>query len=177
MSITLTVNGQRHELDDARGDERLIDFLHEDLNLTGTKFCCGIGVCRACTVQVVRPPVGVAQPAIACSTALSILDGAEVSTIESVAQTAGGVEVLDPVQEAFLRHFAFQCGYCTPGFVMAARMFLDGLEAAPLPPERLDAAIQAAIGSHICRCTGYVRYFAAVRELAEALLARRAEVQ
>lgn len=169
-AISLTVNGTRHRIDAARGEERLLDFLHEELDLTGTKFCCGIGICRACTVKVVRPPAGVAEPVIACSTALRLLDGAEVSTVESLAQG----EVLDPVQEAFLRHFAFQCGYCTPGFAMAARMFLDWLETAPLTEAELPAAIETALGSHVCRCSGYVRYHAAVAELALAVLARKA---
>ncbi|MBU2959966.1 2Fe-2S iron-sulfur cluster binding domain-containing protein [Citreicella sp. C3M06] len=164
MTIRLHVNGTLHELPDARGTETLLDFLHEDLNLTGTKLCCGIGVCRACTVQVVKPPSPALTPVISCSTALATLNGAQVSTIESVARDG----VPDPVQQAFLDHFAFQCGYCAPGFVMAARIFLHGLEAQPIPPEQIEDAMRAAIGTHICRCTGYVRYFEALRALAIA---------
>jgi aerobic-type carbon monoxide dehydrogenase small subunit (CoxS/CutS family) len=165
MTISITVNGVAHEVDDIRSSEKLIDFLHEDLNLTGTKFCCGIGICRACTVQVSKPPSVATTPVISCSTALGTLDGSVVSTIESVASDDG---VPDDVQQAFLDGFAFQCGYCTPGFVMAARMFLDDLKAQPIPPEQLEDAMMTAIGSHICRCTGYIRYFDALRPLAIA---------
>ena len=170
MTIRFTVNGVGYELPDSRGQQTLLDFLHDDLNLTGTKLCCGIGVCRACTVQVVKPPSPAPSPTISCSTALATLDGTQVSTIESVA-SAGRP---DPVQQAFLDQFAFQCGYCAPGFVMAARMFLSGLQAQPVPPDQLEAAMMEAIGSHICRCTGYVRYFEALRSLAEAVNAGEA---
>ncbi len=170
MTIRFTVNGIGFELPDSRGEETLLDFLHDDLNLTGTKLCCGIGICRACTVQVVKPPSLAPTPTISCSTALATLDGTQVSTIESVARDG----VPDPVQQAFLDLFAFQCGYCAPGFVMAARIFLTGLQAQPVPPEELEAAMMEAIGSHICRCTGYVRYFEALRGLAEAVNAGEA---
>ncbi|MGY9046158.1 ferredoxin [Puniceibacterium antarcticum] len=164
MTLSFTVNGAAFQLDDSRSDERLIDFLHEDLNLTGTKFCCGIGVCRACTVQVSKPPNPTPSPVISCSTTLGTLDGSDISTIESVANDG----VPDAVQKAFLDNFSFQCGYCTPGFVMAARMFLDGLRAQPIPQDQIDSAMMEAIGSHICRCTGYVRYFEALKPLAIA---------
>ena len=157
MSIKFTVNGMAQEVPDARGEDRLIDFLHDDLNLTGTKFCCGIGVCRACTVAMAKLPNPVETP---------------VTTIEGV---SAGAELL-PVQEAFLRHFSFQCGYCTPGFVMAAKVFLDGLALAP-PPADLEAAMATAIGDHICRCSGYVRYVDALRETALAVIATRGAVQ
>ena len=71
MTIRLTVNGVGFELPDSRGQDTLLDFLHEELNLTGTKLCCGIGVCRACTVQVVKPPSPAPVPTISCSTALA----------------------------------------------------------------------------------------------------------
>ncbi|WP_415401508.1 (2Fe-2S)-binding protein [Tateyamaria sp. SN3-11] len=173
MTISFTVNGMRQEVDAARAEDRLIDYLHDDLNLTGTKFCCGIGVCRACTVTVSKPPNPVATPVISCSTVLATIDGSDISTIESVAQDG----VLDPVQEAFLDNFSFQCGYCTPGFVMAARLLLDQLATAPVPDDQLDTAIHDAIGSHICRCTGYVRYYEALRPLAEAVNTRQEATQ
>jgi aerobic-type carbon monoxide dehydrogenase small subunit (CoxS/CutS family) len=166
MTIAFFVNDVGHEVDAARGADRLIDFLHEDLNLTGTKFCCGIGVCRACTVSMTRPPSGAATPIISCSTPLSMVDGARIVTIEG----ASALGALSPIQNEFLSEFAFQCGYCTPGFVIAATIFLDGLRVAGIPRDRLDQAIETAIGSHICRCSGYVRYYQAVRKLAEAML-------
>jgi len=167
MSISFSVNGRSHEVGADRAEDRLIDFLHDDLNLTGTKFCCGIGVCLACTVSMTKPPTHAATPVIACSTPLALVAGAAITTVEGV----GRPGVLLPVQGAFLHHFAFQCGYCTPGFVMAAQIFLDALAEAPVPVADLDAAIERAIGAHICRCTGYVRYAQALRETALAIMA------
>jgi aerobic-type carbon monoxide dehydrogenase small subunit (CoxS/CutS family) len=166
MTISFTVNGQLQEVDDARAGEKLLDYLHDDLDLTGTKFCCGMGVCRACTVAVTKAPNPNAEPVISCSTALATIDGAEVVTVEGVSQG----DALHPVQQAFLDNFAFQCGYCTPGFVMASKIFLDWLETATIREDRLDAAIEDAIGDHICRCTGYVRYFEAVKQTALAVM-------
>ena len=166
MTIRFTVNGQPQQVDDRRAQDRLIDYLHDDMNLTGTKFCCGIGVCRACTVAVAKGPNPTETPVISCSTALSSLDGTTITTIEGVSQ---GPDLL-PIQQAFLTNFAFQCGYCTPGFVMAAKIFLDELTQSP-PPTDLDDAIQTAIGGHICRCTGYVRYAQALKDTAQAVLA------
>ena len=166
MTISFAVNGQRYKVGLSRCDDRLIDFLHDDLNLTGTKFCCGIGLCRACIVSAKKPPNSAATPILACSTALKSLDGCEILTIEGVTPIDG----LLPIQEAFLREFAFQCGYCTPGFVIASQIFLDRLKVAPIPKDHLDDAIADAIGSHICRCTGYARYYRALRKTAESLL-------
>lgn len=163
--IRFRVNGRDRTADPSRGDERLIDFLHEDLDLTGTKFCCGIGVCRACTVSAVRPPNEAATPLISCSTPLSLVDGMSITTIEGAAPQGQ----LLPIQQAFLRDFSFQCGYCTPGFVMAAQIFLDGLKRAGSLPDDLDKAIEEAIGPHICRCSGYARYYTAIRQTAEAM--------
>ncbi|AUH64793.1 (2Fe-2S)-binding protein [Paracoccus zhejiangensis] len=167
MSLRFTVNGQPQEVADERGTDRLIDFLHDDLNLTGTKFGCGIGVCRACTVVMAKAPNPGGTPVVSCSTPLSLLAGAEITTIEGVTSKEG----LLPIQQAFLSHFSFQCGYCAPGFVMAAQLFLEGLAARPVPPDQLDAAIARAIGDHICRCSGYVRYAQALKEVALSVLA------
>ena len=166
MSIVFSVNGVVHHLDAARHDERLIDFLHDDLDLTGTKFCCGIGICRACTVASRCPPNTAATPIISCSTSLAMVDGLEITTIEGLTPADG----LLPIQEAFLRAFAFQCGYCTPGFVVASKILLDDIRAAGRLPVDLDLAIEAAVGGHLCRCTGYARYYTAIRETAEKLL-------
>ncbi len=160
--ISFHVNGTHHQVDDSRGREVLLDYLQGDLNLTGTKLCCGIGVCRACTVAVAKGGSPAEAPTIACSTPLHLLGGTRIRTVEGVAEG----ETLTPVQDAFLRHFSFQCGYCAPGFVMAATMFLDSLSRNPVPVADLDSAIEDAIGAHICRCSGYVRYYQALREVA-----------
>ncbi|MBY5551934.1 (2Fe-2S)-binding protein [Rhizobium leguminosarum] len=165
MTISFKVNGITHEVDPARGEDRLIDFLHDDLGLTGTKFCCGIGICRACTVASIRSPNETATPVVSCSTALATVDGTEITTIEGITPSKG----LLPIQEAFLQEFSFQCGYCAPGFVMASQIFLDELRQFGRLPSDLDAAIEQAVGSHICRCTGYVRYYHAIRKTAEAM--------
>lgn len=157
--VNFSVNGSPVSVS---GDERhllLIDYLQEDLGLTGTKFCCGIGVCRACTVKVQRQPDAPMDVLLSCSTPLSTLDGFEIFTIENVAVDND----LHPLQEAFLTNFAFQCGYCTSGFLMAAISLWDRLVTNPIPKPALDAAIENAIGAHICRCTGYVRYHEAVK--------------
>jgi len=161
VRVTIHINGQPVQRDVPQ-DLALIDLLHEDLGLTGTKLCCGIGVCRACTVAVKRTPRSLAQPLLACSTPAALLDGQSITTVEGVGQP----ERLSRIQQAFLDHFAFQCGYCTPGFVMAASMLLERLRLAPVPADRLDAAIADACGAHVCRCTGYVRYHEALRALA-----------
>ena len=105
---------------------------------------------------------GTAEPVISCSTALATLDQTEILTIEGVSSG----ETLHPIQTAFLENFAFQCGYCTPGFVMASVIFLDWLQSAQIGEDELDNAIDEAIGPHICRCTGYVRYYEALRATA-----------
>lgn len=165
MTISFKVNGITHEVDSDRATDRLIDFLHDDLGLSGTKFCCGIGICRACTVASIRTPNETATPIISCSTALAMVDGTEITTIEGVTPEDG----LLPIQEPFLQEFSFQCGYCAPGFVMASQIFLDELRQLGSLPRDLDAAIEQAVGSHICRCTGYVRYYDAIRKTAEAM--------
>jgi len=170
MSISFTVNGTPQSVPNSRASDTLLDYLHDDLNLTGSKLCCGIGVCRACTVSVTKGPS--VTPMISCSTPLSVLDGTEIRTIEDIAQGDG----LSRIQQAFLHHFSFQCGYCAPGFVMAATVFLDALAAAPVPASQLDAAIADALGQHICRCTGYVRYHAAVKEVALEILLQQTGV-
>ncbi|MFG6430271.1 (2Fe-2S)-binding protein [Roseateles sp. LYH14W] len=140
-------------------DLPLVDFLREELGLSGTRLCCGIGVCKACTVAARRAPSSQAQPMLACSTPVALLQGQSITTVEGT----GSMEHPSKVQQAFLDHFAFQCGYCTPGFVMATEMLLGRLRAQPVKREQLDAAIEDAVGQHICRCTGYARYHQAIR--------------
>jgi aerobic-type carbon monoxide dehydrogenase small subunit (CoxS/CutS family) len=163
--ISLCINGKslRHEV---ATDMKLIDFLHEDLGLTGTKFCCGLGVCQACTVLVRSSHTALAEPMLACVTPVSALDGQLIDTVEGVVGPNG----LASVQQAFLAHFAFQCGYCTPGFVMATVALLARLKVQPVHVAQLDEAIEAALGAHVCRCTGYARYHRAARELAMQVL-------
>lgn len=160
MRLRLKVNGVEHEQEVTR-TTRLVDFLHDELGLTGTKFCCGIGVCRACTVAARNVPTAPEVPMLSCSTPVSAVDGYEIRTVESL----GTEEDLSPIQKAFLEHFAFQCGYCTPGFAMAATILLDRLKQHPIREDQMDEVISEACGPHICRCTGYVRYYEAIKHV------------
>ncbi|HEY7774167.1 MAG TPA: (2Fe-2S)-binding protein [Marinagarivorans sp.] len=146
--------------DDA--DMALVDYLHERQNLTGTKFCCGIGICRACTVAVRNQQSAPLEKLLSCSTPLSAISGRRVYTVESLAPNSH----LTPLQQAFLKHFAFQCGYCTPGFLMAATALLEHLMITQVKESQLDGLIEQWVGGNICRCTGYIRYIEAIREVA-----------
>ena len=166
--IAITVNGEVRHLDAVPTDLALIDLLHEELDLTGTKFGCGIGVCSACTVAV-RPAPGASLEAVrACQASAVALDGKEVTTVEGLATAGRASGTLAPLQQAFLEAFAFQCGYCAPGFLMAAFVLLDRLRRAPVAKAGLDAEIERACGAHVCRCTGYRRYHEAIRAVVAA---------
>jgi aerobic-type carbon monoxide dehydrogenase small subunit (CoxS/CutS family) len=160
VAVTITVNGKAYRRD-IPDDLTLLDFLHEELDLTGTKLCCGIGMCRACTVAVQKSRDSPLTPVLACSMPASLLDGQAITTVEGL----GDPGRLSALQKAFLDDFAFQCGYCAPGFLMAAHMLLDELRRAPIPRAHLDAAIAEACGEHICRCTGYRRYYQAIQRV------------
>lgn len=166
--LSLTINGSPVGPVDVPLGMPMIDFLHDYLNLTGTRFGCGQGICHACTV-VVKEPGGTTSESRTCIFGAHYFEGKSIVTIEGQAtRTAtGGIE-LTPVQQAFIDRFAFQCGYCTPGFVAGATVFIDGLGRSPVRRAELESAIEAAFESHLCRCTGYVRYFEAVRDLALA---------
>jgi aerobic-type carbon monoxide dehydrogenase small subunit (CoxS/CutS family) len=126
----------------------LLDVLRDDLGLTGTKSGCAIGYCGACTVIV----DGEAVPA--CLRMVGLLEGREVRTIEDLS----GPEGLDPVQAAFVKRAGLQCGFCTPGHVMALRALLDE------EPEPDDERIRQTVDGNYCRCTGYVKLLDAARE-------------
>ncbi len=140
ITLRLTVNGAPvvREVADHR---LLVDFLREDLKLTGTKEGCGIGVCGACTVLLDGKPIS------SCLALAVHADGGQVTTIEGVA--AG--DRLHPLQEAFLAHGGYQCGICTPGQILAAKALLD---ANPRPTK---ADIQYWMMGNLCRCTGYYK--------------------
>ena len=154
--VTLTVNGRRRR---GRVEPRtlLADFLRHGLGLTGTHIGCEHGVCGACTVLLGG------RTARSCLHFALALDGAEITTVEGLA----GPGALHPVQEAFHRHHALQCGYCTPGILMTT---IELLERNPDPDE---AEIRRALTNNLCRCTGYVNIVKAVTAAAAALRARR----
>ncbi|WP_321796832.1 (2Fe-2S)-binding protein [Caballeronia sp. J97] len=165
-AIKLHVNGREVTVSADDADMSLAEYLHERLDLTGTKVCCGIGVCRACTVGLRYRPEALMEKTLACATTVSTVANQHVYTVESLAQGSR----LSALQQSFLESFAFQCGYCTPGFLMAATAMLDHLRQYGLPADRLDEAIDTWVGGNLCRCTGYIKYREAIRKVAQAQL-------
>jgi aerobic-type carbon monoxide dehydrogenase small subunit (CoxS/CutS family) len=164
--VAMIINGRETGPVEVPEDLTLLEFLHEYRNLTGTRYACGQGVCSACSVLLDRPD-GTSLEIAACITGVLFADGKRIRTVEGLARRGanGVVEALSPVQQAYLEHFSFQCSYCTPGFVMGATALIERLERRPVPRERVEAVVLEALNGHICRCTGYVRYFTAVRDL------------
>lgn len=167
--LSMVVNGKSIGPVDVPLGMPMIDFLHDYLNLTGTRFGCGQGICHACTVVVVAPD-GTTSESRTCVFGAGYFEGKSIVTIEGQAtrNPAGELVSLTPVQQAFIDHFSFQCSYCTPGFVAGATVFIDELKRKPVERANLETAIETALESHLCRCTGYVRYYEAVRDVALA---------
>ena len=146
--ITANVNGRERELS-VKSNQTLLEVLRDDLRLKGTREGCSVGVCGSCTVLVDGKPVS------SCLMLASNAEGKEVLTIEGLARDGN----LDPVQQAFLDHQAFQCGFCTPGMIMAVKGLLN---ENPKPDE---AEVRDYLSGNICRCGTYVEVMAAVEEL------------
>ncbi len=144
--MELNINGRSYRVD-AEPDRPLLGVLRDELDLTGTKYGCGEGQCGACTVLIDG------NPAKACLTRLSSLTGKRVVTIEGLAARGR----LHPVQAAFVKLGAMQCGYCTPGMIMAAAGLLER------NPNASEDEIRQALQGNICRCGTYPRIVAAVR--------------
>jgi CO/xanthine dehydrogenase Mo-binding subunit/aerobic-type carbon monoxide dehydrogenase small subunit (CoxS/CutS family) len=162
--LALTVNGGDVGPIDVPDSVMMLDFLNEYLNLTGARLGCGIGVCHACTI-IVDLPDGRSEEVRTCITAAHSFAGKRIRTVEAHAERdAQGKPVkLSAVQQAFIEHFAFQCGYCTSGFVTGATVLIERLQREPVARQDLERTIMEALDRHICRCTGYVRYSEAVR--------------
>jgi aerobic-type carbon monoxide dehydrogenase small subunit (CoxS/CutS family) len=163
--ITLTVNGKKVGPMPVPEGLMMIDFLHEYLDLTGSRLGCGQGVCHACVV-ILDKADGSSEEVRSCITGAHYFDGRQVRTVEGHAKVNDKGEVsLSPIQQKFLEHFSFQCGYCTPGFVNAATVLLERLKREPVAKDKVEQTISDSLNEHICRCTGYVRYFEAVKEV------------
>lgn len=164
--LSLTVNGKAIGPIEVPEDMMLIDVLHDYLGLTGTRFGCGEGQCGACAVIVEGESGSEELPS--CLAVAHQFAGRRIRTIEAHAERAadGAIVALSPVQQAFVDGFSFQCGYCTPGFVTAATVLMERLARSPVAAAELEAKITEALDAHLCRCTGYVRYFQAVKKLA-----------
>jgi aerobic carbon-monoxide dehydrogenase small subunit len=151
-TVSLTVNGEACEAG-VEARTLLVQLLRDQLRLTGTHVGCVVGECGACSVLVDGALVK------SCLMLAVQADGLNVTTIEGLARHG----VLHPVQEAFVRCFALQCGYCTPGFVMAAHALLAR------NPDPTDEEIRQDLSSNLCMCTGYVQIVEAVKDAASRL--------
>jgi len=151
-TVRLTVNGRTHE---AEAEPRMLltDFLRHKLGLTGTHVGCEHGVCGACTVEIDG------APARACLTLAVQADGSTLRTVEGLSEP-GQLSVL---QQAFRRHHALQCGFCTPGILMSLDWYLRQV------PDPDEAALREFLSGHLCRCTGYVPIVAAAVDAAKRL--------
>ena len=159
-AISLKINGKTHGPIEVRDDLSMNDFLREVLGMTGTKFGCGAMQCLSCTV-IVDEPDGTSATMPTCTAPATSFDGKSIRTVEGHARNGQ----LTALQEAFIRHFAFQCGYCTAGFINEAQVLLERLERQPVAAKDLEQTILDALDGHLCRCTGYVRYHEAVRDV------------
>jgi aerobic-type carbon monoxide dehydrogenase small subunit (CoxS/CutS family) len=149
---TLTVNGREHILE-IPADATLADVLRGSLHLYGVRVSCSEGECGSCTVLVDGEPV------TACLMLAMQAEGAEITTIEGLAEPAA----LHPIQKAFVEEQAFQCGFCTPGFILTAKAFLDE------HPDPSDTDIAAAMNGNICRCGSYPFVVRAVHSAARVM--------
>jgi aerobic carbon-monoxide dehydrogenase small subunit len=152
QTIRVTINGSLYE-EDVEPRLLLSHFLRENVGLTGTHIGCVVGECGACSVlldgKVVKSCLHFAVQA----------DGREVTTVEGLATNGE----LSPIQEAFVKHYAFQCGYCTPGMVMTSHALLEH------NPNPSDEEIRKALAGNLCMCTGYVQIVEAVKDAAKGM--------
>jgi len=148
MKLVITVNGRERTFD-IPPNTLLLNLLRERLDLTGSKYGCGIGECGACTVLLDGEPV------LGCMTLAADCDGKTVETIEGL-----GEDGLHPIQTAYLEEGAVQCGFCTPGFIMTTKALLHE------NPDPSEAEIREYLKGNACRCTGYVNIVKAVQSAA-----------
>ena len=153
LPLSFTLNGRLQELD-VEPHELLLDVVRDRLGLTGVKRSCDVQVCGACTLLVDGRPVS------ACTTLAFEVRGRSVLTIEGLAEKDGK---LHPLQEAFIEHGGFQCGFCTPGMILAAKALLD---ENPAPTE---AELKHFMHGNICRCTGYKKIIESIMAAAKKM--------
>jgi aerobic carbon-monoxide dehydrogenase small subunit len=158
VRLTCTVNGTEHKVDDVWAGESLLYVLRERMGLPGSKNACEQGECGSCTVALDGLPV------CACLVAAGQAEGRRIETVEGMAAEDG---TLDPVQQSFLDAGAVQCGFCTPGLLVATRDLLQR-HGRPTDPE-----IREALAGNLCRCTGYEKILDGVRLAADRMGADR----
>ena len=159
-TLVVTINGRTHGPTEVRDDLSMNDFLREFLGMTGTKFGCGAAQCLSCAV-IVDDPDGTSHTSPTCVVPAASFNGKTLRTVEGHAKDGK----LSPLQKAFIEHFAFQCGYCTAGFLNESQVLLERLAKTPVAREELEETIAAALDGHLCRCTGYIKYHEAVRDV------------
>ncbi len=148
--LELKVNGKSYDLP-VDPHRTLLEVLREQLGLTGAKEGCSLGDCGSCTVLVDGTPF------LSCLVLTVDAQGRDILTIEGLAQNGR----LHPIQESFVQHGAVQCGFCTPGMILAAKALLDG------NPHPTETEVREAIGGNLCRCTGYVKIVEAILKAAK----------
>jgi aerobic-type carbon monoxide dehydrogenase small subunit (CoxS/CutS family) len=159
-TLSVTINGRTYGPSEVRGELTMNDYLREYLGLTGTKFGCGAAQCLSCAV-IVDNPDGTSYTSPTCIVSAASFNGKSIRTVEGHAKN-GELSVL---QKAFIDHFAFQCGYCTPGFLNESQALLERLAKKRVPCDELEKTIAEALDGHLCRCTGYIKYHEAVRDV------------
>lgn len=153
LTLTLRVNGDEHRVR-ARAHHTLLEVLRNELKLTGTREGCGIGMCGACTVLADGAPVS------SCLLLAALCEGRDLVTVEGLEGPDGE---LDPVQDAYREHTAFQCSYCTPGFILATKALLAEV------PDPSAEQVREYLSGNLCRCGSYVKILDAVVGACERL--------
>lgn len=165
IGLSLVINGQPIGPVSIPASLSMLEFLQEYLNMTGTRFGCGVAQCRACAV-IIDNPDNTSETSVTCVVAAQEFEGKSIRTIEGHAKRGAQDEVqLSPVQQAFLDGFSFQCGYCTPGFVNTATVLYEQLHKTPIARSEVESYVVQGLNDHLCRCTGYVGYCEALKKL------------
>ncbi len=159
VTIEVTVNGRAERLT-ALAHHSLVDVLREQLRLFGVREGCGVGMCGACTVLLDGKPVS------GCLVLAPLADGRDIVTVEGLESDSG---VLDPIQESFVEHTAFQCSFCTPGFLLTAKTFLA--ETTEVTAE----GVREHFGGNLCRCGSYSKIEAAIIDAGGRMAAATAD--
>jgi aerobic-type carbon monoxide dehydrogenase small subunit (CoxS/CutS family) len=159
-SVVITINGHAYGPLDVRDDLSMNDFVREYLGLTGTKFGCGVGQCLSCAV-IIDESDGTSSTSPTCIVPAVAFNRKSIRTVEGHSKNGE----LSELQRAFVDHFAFQCGYCTAGFLAEGQVFLENLAKKRVARANLENVIAEALDGHLCRCTGYIKYHQAVRDV------------
>ena len=158
--LRITINGRAYGPMDIRDELTMNDFLREHLGMTGTKFGCGAAQCLSCAV-IIDNTDGTSYTSPTCVVSAASFNGKSIRTVEGLANNGE----LSTLQKAFIEHFAFQCGYCTAGFLNEGQVLLERLAKKTVARADVEKTVAEALDSHLCRCTGYVKYHQAVRDV------------